>query len=512
MNKIGKILLLFSLLPLKFADDRPELWLSEGQHRNLQTSKYTSKGFLLMLMEVKRNDNIRVNINSNDINFSVNAQVSDDRTCDINTEDKHAEITFKCTSETYFEFTTVSMLVTINAANYATYEIYFETYKTAGEIVLTIFIVLICIGVVIGLIFVFKKYVYPYYLKEKRKELEKKERLIKKREEGRNCVDIFYEIIKENPDRLNMICPICFIDKNGKHINNEEYNSIILNEYDGDTEDYKNDLIQGIKSGKITKIRSDFLKVKKKPCKHFHHEECKKKKKNFRCNFCYKNMTPENIKAFHPISKDEFKSGMSYYTKSLEYFKEVSYTTPLINSILDFIDSSDEISQEIKNKIKKARELTRKFINKDLRNSDFELGYNDDLDYYENKYYKELEEKEEEEERERMERIERERERREMENNRNQQPREMSLKSSTSGKKEKVDCLSCSDCMGHCVFCFASCPKAGGYKAHKSCYSDKKCVICKNKKGQFTVIGKCTKCGSKGSKYYNKCFICGELL
>ena len=87
MNKIGKILLLFSLLPLKFADDRPELWLSEGQHRNLQTSKYTSKGFLLMLMEVKRNDNIRVNINSNDINFSVNAQVSDDRTCDIKTED-----------------------------------------------------------------------------------------------------------------------------------------------------------------------------------------------------------------------------------------------------------------------------------------------------------------------------------------------------------------------------------------------------------------------------------------
>ena len=82
----------------------------------------------------------------------------------------------------------------------------------------------------------------------------------------------------------------------------------------------------------------------------------------------------------------------------------------------------------------------------------------------------------------------------------------------SSGKKEKVDCLSCSDCMGHCVFCFASCPKAGGYKAHKSCYSDKKCVICKNKKGQFTVIGKCTKCGSKGSKYYNKCFICGELL
>ena len=119
MNKIGKILLLFSLLPLKFADDLPELWLSEGQHRNLQTSKYTSKGFLLMLMEVKRNDNIRVNINSNDINFTVNAQVSDDRTCDINTEDKHAEITFKCTSETYFEFTTVSLLVTINAANYA---------------------------------------------------------------------------------------------------------------------------------------------------------------------------------------------------------------------------------------------------------------------------------------------------------------------------------------------------------------------------------------------------------
>ena len=119
MNKIGKILLLFSLLPLKFADDRPELWLSEGQHRNLQTSKYTSKGFLLMLMEVKRNDNIRVNINSNDINFSVNAQVSDDRSCDVNMEDKHAEITFKCTSETYFEFTTVSLLVTINAANYA---------------------------------------------------------------------------------------------------------------------------------------------------------------------------------------------------------------------------------------------------------------------------------------------------------------------------------------------------------------------------------------------------------
>ena len=63
---------------------------------------------------------------------------------------------------------------------------------------------------------------------QKRKELEKKERLIKKREEERNCVDIFYEIIKENPDRFNMICPICFIDKNGKHINNEEYNSIIL--------------------------------------------------------------------------------------------------------------------------------------------------------------------------------------------------------------------------------------------------------------------------------------------
>ena len=119
MNKIRKILLLFSLFSLKFADDLPELWLSEGQHRNLQTSKYTSKGFWLYLMEVKRNDNIRVNINSNDINFSVNAQVSDDRSCDVNMEDKHAEITFKCTSETYFEFTTVSLLVTINAANYA---------------------------------------------------------------------------------------------------------------------------------------------------------------------------------------------------------------------------------------------------------------------------------------------------------------------------------------------------------------------------------------------------------
>ena len=129
MNKIGKILLLFSLLHLKFADDLPELWLSEGQHRNLQTSKYTSKGFWLYLMEVKRNDNIRVNINSNDINFSVNAQVSDDRSCDVNMEKRHAEITFKCTSETYFEFTTVSMLVTINASNYATYDIYFETYK-----------------------------------------------------------------------------------------------------------------------------------------------------------------------------------------------------------------------------------------------------------------------------------------------------------------------------------------------------------------------------------------------
>ena len=503
MNKIRKILLLFSLFSLKFAY-YPDIRLKEGEHHYLQTSEYGDGGFYLYPKETEEGDNIRVFVKSNDIDFSVDAWhwKYDENDCDVDIEERHAEITFK--RKAYEDY----VLVKIIATKKATYDIYFETYKTAGEIALTIFIVIICIGAVIGLIFVFKKYVYPDYLKEKRK----KERLIKKREEERNCVDIFYEIIKENPDRLNMICPICFIDKNGKHINNEEYNSIILNEYDGDTEDYKNDLIQGIKSGKITKINSDFLKVKKKPCKHFHHEECIKKIKKFRCNFCYKNMTPENIKAFHPITKDEYQSGMSYYIKSLEYCKKVNYTTPLIKSILDFIYSSDEISQEIKNKIKRARELTRKFINKDLRNSDFELGYNDDLDYYENKYYKELKEKEEEEERERMERRERERERREMENNRNQQPREMTFKSSTSGKKEKVDCLSCSDCMGHCVFCFASCPKAGGYKAHKSCYSDKKCVICKNKKGQFTVIGKCTKCGSKGSKYYNKCFICGELL
>lgn len=125
-----------------------------------------------------------------------------------------------------------------------------------------------------------------------------------------------------------------------------------------------------------------------------------------------------------------------------------------------------------------------------------------------NEEYDELEEERKERALENRRREEEEENNRRRNQNTNQE-REMSYKAPVK-KEEKVNVLSCLDCPGHCVSCGGTCPKAGKYYAHKSCYTDKKCIICRSKKGVNTVVGTCTKCRGKYIKYDNLCIICNQ--
>lgn len=66
--------------------------------------------------------------------------------------------------------------------------------------------------------------------------------------------------------------------------------------------------------------------------------------------------------------------------------KQYSYFKSLKKALYQYIYDSPELDNEIKEKIRRARELSDKFYNKNFKSKHFDIPYNDDLQPYEEEF------------------------------------------------------------------------------------------------------------------------------
>ena len=416
-----------------------------------------------------------------------------------------------------------------NVENYqVTFELYievkqdtkFDIYYTTVVKTSTIIIIILVIIVVLAVLFGGYKF-YKYADKETKKN---QENLLNEKEEKnqkKECIKQLYEIIRKNPYMINFICPFCFRDRNGKKVCGEEDDEDkedigILNDEaypEPDTsEEYKKEFIEQIKNGTINKIGL-YTKVDDN-CRHFYHDKCinkhKAKNKKFECLFCKDNITPNNIKVFCELSETVLNNIVGHHYLKVCFYssKDLPYNQALLDAVYSFASNCPDLNDEIKNKIKESRRLAKKFIKNYLKDKDYEIGINDNFEFYEKKFEEELEEKNERRKENAARREEEARNNRQNRSNESKNNIEMTSKSSV--KEERVNTLCCQDCYGHCAFCRATTQKAGKLYAHKSCYKEKTCVICNNKKGVHSVVATCNKCKSSHKDVYSNyyCFFC----
>ena len=414
------------------------------------------------------------------------------------------------------------------------YEIYYTKSKTGWAIFKTILIwIVIIIAVIFGLIVAY------YFLrgicislgiielikkeKEENKEIiekkkKEKEEEIAQREELESQRKLYFQKVQENPYRLYYICPICYIGKDDFHILDSEalYTGSEYNLYNDDSEEYKNNFIQKLNNGTL-KTLFGMHKVNKNNCKHFFHEECKKKyldyyskyyKKKFNCEFCENYMIPNLIKIFCPLDEKEFLSILKKYQLAFGEVKAKDYKNRLFEQVYQFVINNSEISDEIKKKAKERRDLALKFKRKGFYNGlyindfMFEIPLDEDIEDWENK----LKEKIDERNRKRQEKEEKEHQKKEF---------EMAIRQEKGGR---INLHVCDHCKRNCLFCGEEFVRSSAVYAHINCYrrsNDYKngyfeCSLCGHRDNHDA---RCCEYCRDAHKYDTKyCYICSLPL
>lgn len=517
LNLLIILLLSFSSVKSIISDETITL-SKEGETKTFTLNNESNLMYVTIIVRIEANKYSIIYLKSLDNDYKL-TNINNNNNIEIEQNKKKTEITIDNTESNYDQDYFITLAITINKIT--KFEIYYEIYMSFWKKLFIIFGIIVGIGVIIFVIIVCKGISKDIKEKEQ-KTIEYNE----KKENDIELIHKFYELIKSYPFMLNCICPLCFVDRNGKKIlENDSYEPILVNEsiIEEDTsEEYKQNLIEGIKNKSLQKVISYINPGNGNNCSHFYHKECQQKYKlnktkegYYECLFCSEDVTPNNIKAFCQITEDEFNNieycYFQYNTKFKKKLnKQYSYFKSLKKAFYQYIYDSPELDNEIKEKIRRARELSDKFYNKNFKSKHFDIPYNDDLQPYEEEFDR-LVEKRNRLNRKREE-LEREERRQRNENNQGSHTK-IEMKSKSSDKGEKIYALSCNNCSNKCCFCRSTAPKSGHIYVHKKCYTDKQCITCKNQRGYNSIVPTCTKCKNKyRDKYSQNCYFCNEAF